>query len=546
MRHPDLVPIGRIVDRIWGVTAPPSAVTSVRNHVARIRRVAPGLVETAGSTYRLVESVRLSWGPDGAGHDVVLADLADTDEVMARRHIIEERLASETDADLALAVSTDPSAGTIARLRLAVEEHPYREARWGLLALAQARAGRRREAMLTLQEVRRHLAEVGLDPGDRLLRVEQQIVHDQPIDPRMLVDLGAAPSAAPTIIHPHHDEPFAGRSAALDRLAASWSDTVGDHRPRLVVIEGAAGSGKTRVVDRFVQLVCADGSAPRVIWGRNRAHANRAHGALAEALGRLAAFEPDLFERRTTTSGLLHLAAQTEDEHPPGATDGPGAGDGVARTRLGRELARLVQVIGRRPTIWLLDDVQWASPDSIALMEEAFDGATGAILLVATTRLGPRPQADVFGSLGRVLPVATLSMEPLGIPDLDDLLQHFSWTGLSETETAELYRRTGGLALYVSEVIRLARLTGTLDPDTTPIALQEWIRHRVEALDDATREHAAGGVDARRRGRRRRGHARHRTSAGRDRGGVRRVDGARDAHARSQVGHHVVRPRAHP
>lgn len=469
--HPDAVPVDRVAERVWGHDPPRNAVTSIRNHVARIRRVAPGLVRTVGNAYRLDTAVRLSWHTPGSRHEVLLRDLADTDEVLVRRHIIAERLATTIDAELAIAASSDPSAETVERLRLAVEAEPYREVRWALLALVQARSGRRRDAMLTLQEVRRRLADVGLEPASQLLGVEQMIAADGPIDRRALLDLAAPIELAP-IIHPHHDEPFVGRATQLRHLDEAWAETCRERRPRLVVVEGPAGSGKTRLVDRFVQLATATAPGTRIVWGRHRAHANRAYGALAEAVAGIAAAEPGLFDRRSHATGLLQLVAPAPLPDLAVADDGSSTTDrlddadrpdSVVRTQLGRELAQLVQHVGRRPTIWLLDDIQWASPDSLSLLEEAFDGAAGSILVIATTRLDAGTSSDLYGSIGRVVSTSTVSMTPLAVDDLVDLVRPTGRLSTGPTDIEALHRRTGGLALYASEIARVARLTGHLD-----------------------------------------------------------------------------------
>lgn len=64
----------------------------------------------------------------------------------------------------------------VGELESAVEEHPYRERLWYLLIEALTRCGRRVEAMRACARLRRQLAEAGLEPGDDLTSIEQEIL----------------------------------------------------------------------------------------------------------------------------------------------------------------------------------------------------------------------------------------------------------------------------------------------------------------------------------------------------------------------------------
>jgi DNA-binding SARP family transcriptional activator len=57
----------------------------------------------------------------------------------------------------------------LADARARITEQPLREHRWALLALAQYQSGQRADALRTIREARRRLAEeLGLDPGPAL------------------------------------------------------------------------------------------------------------------------------------------------------------------------------------------------------------------------------------------------------------------------------------------------------------------------------------------------------------------------------------------
>lgn len=478
--HPRPVSVERITERVWGSDPPETALASVRNHVARIRRAAPGLVLTDATSYRLAPTTVVV---GGAGTGTVLADLADTDDVHHCRHVIDDRLEGETDRRLARAVRDGPTPETIEQLRRAADAEPYREQRWVLLALSLARAGRRREALLAIQALRDHLAEVGLEPGERAFRIEQRVLAGD-------TDHGTAPSSELALLHPHRDEPFAGRAEELARLRQVWQAVLHDERPRLVVVEGAAGAGKTRLVDQLVHHELAGMPAERMLWGRDRGTAHREYGAIAEAVGRLHDEEPELFAGPPTLTDLIRLVAPGAGD---GASDEPIGVDARARNRLGRDLARFVRRLADRPTIWLLDDAHWATADSVALLDEAFDGATGPILLVATARPRPAGALTLVGAMSRTVPVTTVSLGPLDDADVERLVASAD-VSVSPRDVHLLRRRTGGLALYASEIARVVRSTGHLDVATIPPAIRDWVRHRIDSLDPElvdTLRHAA-------------------------------------------------------
>jgi DNA-binding SARP family transcriptional activator len=64
----------------------------------------------------------------------------------------------------------------VAELESAVLEHPYREGMWFLLIDALRRDGRRIEALRVCREFRAILAELGVEPGEKLLAVESDLL----------------------------------------------------------------------------------------------------------------------------------------------------------------------------------------------------------------------------------------------------------------------------------------------------------------------------------------------------------------------------------
>ena len=128
----------------------------------------------------------------------------------------------------------------IGGLEAAVAIYPFQERLWELLITALYRAGRQTDALGTYQRVRRAMSdELGLEPGPRLVRLEQRILlHDNSLDvaSRGAVRSGHAPSDGNL---PALSAELIGRrrevSDVADLLAAN----------RLVEIIGPGGVGKT-------------------------------------------------------------------------------------------------------------------------------------------------------------------------------------------------------------------------------------------------------------------------------------------------------------
>jgi YVTN family beta-propeller protein len=229
----EVVSTDGLIDALWGERPPPSALNSLHVHVSRLRRAlegepggeangvlvtrAPGYVLNvapreldldrfrdladegrhalaggdAPAAARLLREAMSLWrGPalaEFAFDPFALAAIARLDEL--RLAVLEDRI----DADLQLGAHRE----LVAELAALVEQNPLRERLRGQLMLALYRCGRQAEALDVYQEFRRALsAELGLDPGEPLRRLEQAILsRDATLD---LQASGATHLEAPT------------------------------------------------------------------------------------------------------------------------------------------------------------------------------------------------------------------------------------------------------------------------------------------------------------------------------------------------------------
>jgi DNA-binding SARP family transcriptional activator len=293
-----VVPTEVLIDRLWGVEPPPTAITSLQNTISRLRKLLgpdrlitkpPGYavsVETneldlARCERMVVEARELKPEPRG----VLLRDalalwrgppLADfIYEAWAQGEIgrLEEVRSSlfedRVDADLELGRHSE----LVGELESLVAEHPLRERLRGQLMLALYRCGRQAEALEAYQETRRVLVEeLGIEPSAQLQGLYRSILRQEAgLEPAAasaplsghfseLVDALFAGRLVPVLGTGAHDEPGDGIAPGVDDVAQHLAQQFDCRPARLAQIsqhvEVTRGSGP--LYDELHSLYDAD------------------------------------------------------------------------------------------------------------------------------------------------------------------------------------------------------------------------------------------------------------------------------------------------
>ena len=246
----------------------------------------------------------------------------------------------------------------------------------------------------------------------------------------------------------HLDAPLVGRTRELMRLLGDFEDVVSERACHLFTMLGPAGVGKSRLVAEFLTRV---GDQADVLTSRCLHYGDDiSYWPLVEILVDVGV-EPD-----TVIGGS---PAETQ----------------LAFRRL------LESRAADKPQVVLFDDIQWAEPVFLDLIEHVADWSRGApILLLCVAR---RELLDVReGWGGGKVNATTILLESLSARDCEELMMQLAG-GLDIS--AELARRildtADGNPLFIEEMVAMVDEAGTAEV-TVPPTIQALLQARLDGL----------------------------------------------------------------
>jgi DNA-binding SARP family transcriptional activator len=303
---------------------------------------------------------------------------------------------------------------------------------------ALALAGDRAAAVALFEAFTARLKEeLGAEPDGETRVLADRVRQERA--PRQVRPAGAAqamPSRAPLV----------GRAAQLGSMVEVWTACQTSRRAAVVVIEGDAGTGKTRLGEELAARARLDGA---VVAAVRAVAADRddawsgvfgiARGGLLDAPGAAGAPPPMLAQLRGTA--------------PP---DSPG-----------RALSEVLQAVAdEQPVLVFLDDAHWLDRESLLALGAAVrDLARSPVLFLITAARQPaRPEVDELRTrVGRELVGTMVKLTPLGRDDVRELaLLALPSYGAQQLDrlTRRILADSAGIALLV--VALLSAVAGGL------------------------------------------------------------------------------------
>ena len=239
------------------------------------------------------------------------------------------------------------------------------------------------------------------------------------------------------------DTPLVGRVVELARLRSAVDQVVLERSCRVVTVLGDAGVGKSRLA---AELVASLGEDARVLEGRCLPYGNGiTYWPLVEIIRRLDldAVLAEQADGETVRGRLLEAVGRAE---PHSRSD-----------EIYWAFRRLLETLAdERPVLLVLDDVQWAEPTFLDLIEYLAGWTRDAPILVCC--LARSDLAEVRPTWAGM---PTIQLAPLQPEDATQLLENLAGP-LDQEAAAAVGRATGGNPLFLEEMLRMLVEDGAL------------------------------------------------------------------------------------
>jgi class 3 adenylate cyclase/tetratricopeptide (TPR) repeat protein len=318
--------------------------------------------------------------------------------------------------------------------------------------------------------------------GDATHGLVRNAVLAEPLDPlalkgksepvkawRLLGVVAGAPAVARRL-----DAPMVDRKSELAELRAAFELAVRSQTARLVTVLGSAGIGKSRLANELLTEIrdeatvlsgrCLPYGEGITYWPLRDVVRDAAGGLRRSGLDELLAGEPDGERIAGQVAAAIGVG---DDSAAPEETM-------WAVRRFFEHLAR------RRPLIVGFDDLQWAEPTFVELIEYVLGWAREApILILCLARPDLFDRHPAWRSIGE-----SIMLEPLSHLEAEELLGHLR--GETEVDPDLLNRITDaaeGNPLFVEQLLAMIAENGTATGDLAiPPSIHALLAARLDRL----------------------------------------------------------------
>jgi len=307
--------------------------------------------------------------------------------------------------------------------------------------------------------------------GDQTYQLVRDVVDAEPLDALALPG-HTVPVDAWRLLAVHADArdharrtsaPLVGRLPDLALLEAAFERVVAERRCHLVTVLGEAGVGKTRLIDEFTGRL---GDRATVLQGRCRSYGE---GITYWPVARMIRQSAGILDDDPAGIGFAKLTELVGEDS--GLTTRLACLIGIREGSVEPEdtywtLLRFLSLLARRPLVLVIDDLQWAQPDLIELVDHIAQWSLNSPLLLvccarSDLRAGLHPNARN---------AVDLELSPLTDSQTQELVGHILHKGrVTPALRSRLAEAAAGYPLFVEELLGML-----LDDSTLRLVDGHW------------------------------------------------------------------------
>jgi tetratricopeptide (TPR) repeat protein len=303
------------------------------------------------------------------------------------------------------------------------------------------------------------------------------------------------------------ETPFVGRGTEMELLRLMFDRAVREARPNLVTIVGPPGIGKSRLSHEAVRAIGGDRGV-RVARGRCIPYgdgltywplaeivkadagildSDPAQAILEKARARLDPRFPG--EEGMGITSVLLSSIGVDVQSDPLA----GAEPEAARRLIARAWQRYLESLtAEGPLLALIEDIHWADPSLLDLIEAVASRASGPALILCMARPDLYERRPDWG--GGLTNATTITLSPLSAGESTTLIEHLLDGHAPPEVVGPILHRSEGNPFFAGELLRMMKEDGTLDrrdgrwvlvrdlPSALPDTVQGVIASRIDML----------------------------------------------------------------
>jgi DNA-binding SARP family transcriptional activator/tetratricopeptide (TPR) repeat protein len=271
------------------------------------------------------------------------------------------------------------------------------------------------------------------------------------------------------------DAPIVGREEELKRVLDAYDNACETGRCRVVTLVGEAGIGKTRVMRELLARV---GEPVRAFVGRCVSYGEGAtYLPVAEivrqaspdaTIGAIAALLGDAADGELVARRVAELTGLSEGASAPGEVF-------WAVRRFLESLA------STGPIVVVIDDIHWAEPTLLDLLEYLGEWSEGPMLVLCAARrelLETRPSWGGPTSTGFLVELSALPPE-----QITDLVSGLAGQTIDPQVEARIVEHAGGNPLFAEQLVALAEETPAMSLDDPPATVEALLASRLDGLE---------------------------------------------------------------